>query len=158
MLTQRQKDLIDYLKEDPYYFHTQKEVAENIEGYNYRNDIRNHLPELWKDIKAINEDEDTNCFIYYKNYRCKIADLPEIEKYCEWLYAKAIRILYRRKKILKKNGLQGKKYYNIDYLLLNGYADEYREIKDIDLYSDFKEHNEEFKFLNNIEELNKNDR
>lgn len=134
MLTQRQKDLIDYLKKDPYYFHTQKEVAENIEGYNYRNDIRNHLPELWKDIKAINEDEDTNCFIYYKNYRCKIADMSEIEKYLAWLYAKAMKILIRRKKIYQKNGLQGSWIYDLENVKLMDNI----KFKNINLYSDFK--------------------
>lgn len=135
MLTQRQKDLINYLKEDPYYFHTQKEVAENIEGYNYKNDIRNHLPELWKDIKAINEDDDSLCFIYYKNYRCKIADLPEIKKYLAWLYAKAIKILIRRKKIYQKNGLQGSMCYDLENWMLMDNI----KIENIDLYSDFKD-------------------
>lgn len=116
MLTQRQKDLIDYLKKDPDYYHTQKEVAENVEGYNYRNDIRNHLPQLWNDIKSINEDEDTNCFIYYKNYRCKIADISEIKKYLAWLYEKAMKILIRREKIYQKNGLQDQFHYNLNDL------------------------------------------
>lgn len=134
MLTQRQKDLIDYLRQEPNQFHTQKEVAENVEGYNYIDDIRNHLSELWRDIKAINEDEDSHCFIYYKKYQCKIANLLEVEIYCDWLYSKAIRTLYRRKKIIQKNGLQGLLHYNLNEIE--------SLLESINLYEDFDKNEE----------------
>lgn len=107
-LTKRQKDLLRYLEQNPNKFHTQLEISQNVEGYVYSYDIRNHLCVLWEDVEAINKNEEVEEFIYYKKYQCKIATREEIEKYKHNLTIKALKLFKRSITIDKKLANQDK--------------------------------------------------
>ena len=84
-MTARQEKLIDFLRTDTTREFTQKEICDNVEGYRYTNDIRNHCVDIWADVEEIN---NTPC--EFKNmlilgFAYKFLLLSFVIKFCNFL-------------------------------------------------------------------------
>ena len=117
-MTYRQEKLVEYLRTDTTRQFTQKEICENVEGYRYTNDIRNHCSEIWGDVEEINNDPENNVFIQYKKYKCKIATSSEVEKMIDKKMVNALKEFKRYWKLKKKYGDQNALFYDIDSELI----------------------------------------
>lgn len=83
-MTQRQTDLLNYLKEvfniTPDRWVSQKEIANNVEGYTYIERPNDRCSQIRQDKIAVNNAKDVNEIIVMKNYMYKIASECEYKE------------------------------------------------------------------------------
>lgn len=113
-MTYRQEKLVEYLRTNTAKEFTQKEIADNVEGFIYTSDIRNHCSEIWGDVEEINNDPENNVFIQYKKYKCKIATPSEVEKMIDKKMVNALKEFKRYWKLKKKYADQNALQFDFD--------------------------------------------
>lgn len=116
MLTQRQKDLYEYLLENRYHFESEFDIAYRTElyGKSYKIDelfdkfhdstVRHQLT---RDIRAINESGEVDKIIISTSLGIKIATEEEFKQYIDAEFAAIFRKLKRTYAKAKKANLDG---------------------------------------------------
>lgn len=90
-LTPRQWRLLDLIKRNSlveYRKTTQKEICDNIEGYEWNEDEKchDHCPAIWNDIKDINLSYETDKLIISDNFEYWIGNEQETKEFIDKLW------------------------------------------------------------------------
>lgn len=117
-INNRQKKLLSYLKSEyrvnPNRWVTQEDICSFIDEYEYNTDpyAHNHCTTIWSDVNTINQLEQFDNIVVYKDNNCKIATKNEAEEYLDTLMARALKKFKRYWTIRNKMENNG----NVDML------------------------------------------
>lgn len=106
--------LIEYLENNKDRFIDQQEVCENVDGFTWSDDIRNHCCELWHSVDRINNDPEVPYIIYLKNHSVKISTKEEAEKIINKKMENALKEFKRYWNLVKKANKDNSYYFDLN--------------------------------------------
>lgn len=111
-LTPRQWETYRLIKHNSLVEHrktTQKEICERVEGYDWndKENVHDHCPAIWKDIKDNNESLEHDKIIISKNFEYWIGSDRETKQFLKDLWKALSPRLQRYWKFVSKVGMDG---------------------------------------------------
>lgn len=111
-LTPRQWDLWRLIEHNSLVEHrktTQKEICDTIMGYDYndKENVHDHCPAVWKDVKDNNESLEHDKIIISKNFEYWIGSERETKQFLKDLWQALTPRLQRYWKFVAKVGMNG---------------------------------------------------